>query len=767
MTTLILLNNISPTLRRPPPHPPSSTDLEGARMIHSQKTSTMHDDDDDDDVNSDENYNGLVISSSSAGGRRGGGGGIGTMVLREIFSTGNNDAARSSSSSSSRRRRRRRKLMTLLLPVMTSSLCLAPAVILISNDDDAKSSLERKMRKMRRASSSSSSSSSSNADVLFAANVRSSRIKADNDEDGGGRRRVGMAVDAHDGGYDDDIIRPKTNWLSMISRVVLNGAWRHESRYPIPDDIDEPLRRLFDPIESMMTSNRVPPYSLADVVHAVPHFRDNLAVIVYDPRDDVFVMHYPIGMTWTKGCKKLVTSFEILANSLRIMFPERFDPTATPVVPELAMAISSGDYPSLHWNECMRSGDRDCDDGDDDVGGSSPSTVLHFGSVFRSSALLPVTMLPMPMPQWNHLHCFHYWTLHRKICPYYLPRDTDNSDGLMNADILGLRYDDLIPQVIWRGSDFTYLGRFHPELRRPDFDADIAARIDATSSSSSRVSATTRSAAVDAILDIYDELLPRWKGVALTAEAERDAERHNNKDDKIAQGTLARGGGGVTLPWCNMKFSSIAKTSGPNTPPVEVEYRRFVEYGIPAAGEAMDIETLGTYRYHIDIGGGGGTTWSGTLEKLGLPGVLFHHVTPTMDYIHDLLTPWVHYIPVEADLRDLREKYEWAEAHPRHAERISAAATALVMSLGTPDGFGAMHRKYYEEPLRRVMESYRPLSVDGIDWREALPGMGGDGLRPILQCGGYYHHDCTRLLDKKYLTHNTIMGTEGMEVDGG
>jgi hypothetical protein len=253
----------------------------------------------------------------------------------------------------------------------------------------------------------------------------------------------------------------------------------------------------------------------------------------------------------------------MLANSLRLMFPERFDPAGphaermedgggVGAVPELAISVSSGDYPSLNWNQCMWDGRDDCFDG---VGSLSP--VLQFGSVFRA----PV-----------------------------LP---------------------------------DYLHEFLPDLRMPDFDVDVAGKIDA----SSRVNSSTRNAAVDAMRGIYDELIPRWRGVVWTAEAERDAERINNALSRKQK--RVRGGG--VLPWCNIKLAGTMHMERTPTPAAEVEYyRKFAEYGIPAAGEAMDLETLGTYKYHIDLGGGGGTTWSGTLEKLGLPGLLFHHITPTM-----------------------------------------------------------------------------------------------------------------------------------------
>ena len=65
------------------------------------------------------------------------------------------------------------------------------------------------------------------------------------------------------------------------------------------------------------------------------------------------------------GCKKLKKSFQMLANSLRLMFPERFNPARMEdgggvvvggAVPKLAILVSSGDYLYLNWNQCMRDG---------------------------------------------------------------------------------------------------------------------------------------------------------------------------------------------------------------------------------------------------------------------------------------------------------------------------------------------------------------------------------------------------------------------------
>ena len=135
-----------------------------------------------------------------------------------------------------------------------------------------------------------------------------------------------------------------------------------------------------------------------------------------------------------------------------------------------------------------------------------------------------------------------------------------------------------------------------------------------------------------------------------------------------------------------------------------------------------------------------GTTWSGTLEKLAMPGVLFHHETPTKDYIHSLLKPWVHYIPIQEDLMDLKKRYEWAESHPNEARAISDRATKLIRSLGTVEGFEKVYTEYYEKPIRQVVEAYIPLvkDKDGTSsWQELIRQSNGEaGVRPMTKCCG-------------------------------
>ena len=132
----------------------------------------------------------------------------------------------------------------------------------------------------------------------------------------------------------------------------------------------------------------------------------------------------------------------------------------------------------------------------------------------------------------------------------------------------------------------------------------------------------------------------------------------------------------------------------------------------------------------------GGTTWSGTLEKLGLPGLLFHHVTPTKDYNHDKLAPWVHYVPIKEDLSDLKEKYDWAESNPLLAQQISERATMFARSLGTVDGFKDMFTEFYQQPFQNVIDAYQP-TMDG-SWKVVMQRLTGENMVPVMKCGPYY-----------------------------
>ena len=114
-----------------------------------------------------------------------------------------------------------------------------------------------------------------------------------------------------------------------------------------------------------------------------------------------------------------------------------------------------------------------------------------------------------------------------------------------------------------------------------------------------------------------------------------------------------------------------------------------------------------------------------------MPGLLLHHETRTKDYNHDMMEPWVHYVPVSSDLSDLREKYEWAESHPDKARHIAERATALARAWGTKEAFRKMFEEHYARPLSGVVGAYRPLEGPA-SWRDVIGRRGGGQGNSLL-----------------------------------
>ena len=77
------------------------------------------------------------------------------------------------------------------------------------------------------------------------------------------------------------------------------------------------------------------------------------------------------------------------------------------------------------------------------------------------------------------------------------------------------------------------------------------------------------------------------------------------------------------------------------------------------------------FKYMMDIGGISGTTWTGLRWKMCSKSLVFKVDSGFADWWHSLLRPMEHYVPVKADLSDLYEQYQWAEAHPEEAEKIA------------------------------------------------------------------------------------------------
>lgn len=90
------------------------------------------------------------------------------------------------------------------------------------------------------------------------------------------------------------------------------------------------------------------------------------------------------------------------------------------------------------------------------------------------------------------------------------------------------------------------------------------------------------------LFDHWKDLSPRWRAIALSAQAELYNET-----------------------WIDAKFVG---------PMRDDSHENFRKHGVSvSASSHMDADIMSTYKYQLDLGGGGGTSWRGTLSKLEMP----------------------------------------------------------------------------------------------------------------------------------------------------
>jgi len=349
--------------------------------------------------------------------------------------------------------------------------------------------------------------------------------------------------------------------------------------------------------------------------------------------------------------------------------------------------------------------------------------------MYRDPDLLP-NMLAMPT--WQYAWCFARWIEKGEVCEAFLPKKSESSKyGLVygeqpSSDEEALsRWNSLKPQLIWRGSDFGFLNCLYPNIRIPEFEKTILPELKGFPRMGPKAHPNKKA---HLLLKKWDTLTPRWKGIALTDVAEWETTQRGIRPTTASQlnaMATASSNAPKMIPWIDVKFTSWTKST----------FARYESNGIHVQGETLTLEEVAEYRYHIDFGGGGGTTWAGTIQKLAMDGVLFHHITPTQDWFHPDLKPFEHYIPVSTDLSDLQSKFKWAMDNPMEAMKISRAASEYSRYMGTPEYWQRAYEKYFVRNLGRVVDAY--VSMD--DLPAAVKAEAGEVLgtmREVARCTG-------------------------------
>lgn len=129
----------------------------------------------------------------------------------------------------------------------------------------------------------------------------------------------------------------------------------------------------------------LPKYDLPSLLQQIKHYSNTFTVLIYDPQDDTFYALYSKKHHWASANEKLIKALKSITYLIRRQFPEKLKE-------ELALGISSGDYPAVKITECVRlhsgvatgherrvvqeKGVKNCS-------GDGSAAVMHFGSTFR------------------------------------------------------------------------------------------------------------------------------------------------------------------------------------------------------------------------------------------------------------------------------------------------------------------------------------------------------------------------------------------------
>jgi Glycosyl transferase family 90 len=116
-----------------------------------------------------------------------------------------------------------------------------------------------------------------------------------------------------------------------------------------------------------------------------------------------------------------------------------------------------------------------------------------------------------------------------------------------------------------------------------------------------------------------------------------------------------------------------------------------------------------------------------------MPGVLFHHETPTKDWFYDFMEPYAHYIPVDLELKNLRSQYEWAEENPEKVKMIAENSTKFAENLLSADYLAKLYKELFVDYFGELIEAYQPQDRSWTECLELYNKMGLK-LRQIAHC---------------------------------
>jgi hypothetical protein len=390
-------------------------------------------------------------------------------------------------------------------------------------------------------------------------------------------------------------------------------------------------------------------------------------------------------MSW-----RYVSTISLIIHALESNFPNRFQPDQ----PVFQMVFTVSDFLdptcALPYHVCPES--------------EFYAPFVSFSSLYRKKNVFPTAKA---FPNTMYIDCIVIWLRDSTGCRWKTVDQT-------------LKFEELQNKLIWRGSDFYFLPGFFDQHRNNHQMLSVFSKESLVTLSDAEI--------LEELMKRYLQITPRWKAVVLSLK-----ERLSNNSHS----------------WIDALFTGSTN---------EETHNILNDRGIIVSDKnSMHSIMMSKFKYQIDLGGGkshqyyychqglsmlyslilyiigGGTTWEGTLTKLLMPGLLFHHETPTKDWFYDFMEPYVHYIPVDLELNNLRSQYEWALANPDKVKTIAENSTKFAEYLLSAEYIEKLYKELFVDFFGQLIQAYQPQARPWKKCLELYKQMGLE-LRQIAHC---------------------------------
>lgn len=118
-------------------------------------------------------------------------------------------------------------------------------------------------------------------------------------------------------------------------------------------------------------------------------------------------------------------------------------------------------------------------------------------------------------------------------------------------------------------------------------------------------------------------------------------------------------------------------------------------YDLGLVGEYRDFYDFLSYRYLIDVDGHS-SAWRSLFLKLYSKSAVVKIKGDHLQWYYDRLLPWINYVPVRQDSKDIEEIYHWLCAHDGAAREIADAGRELVSTISLESGMAETGRLLVE-----------------------------------------------------------------------